>query len=450
MQKNIVQDVIPRETRRTIRDVPLASGREVPSHTKSKKYVGAQEVDAPREVKINRIDEDRSANFTDGDTAVSGFTRRWPIWILGILSAGVLVFVFGNAFANATVSVTPKSKLLTLDLKLTAKAKATGGQLGYTSLVLVRDESEVIQADGSRPVEARASGKILIYNNYSSGEQRLIKNTRFETPDGLIYKIADSVTVPGRSSVAGKILPGSIEVTVYAESAGEEYNIGLTDITIPGFKSSPDRFSAFYGRSKTAMTGGKIGTEKFVSDEKRSSTKKILQEKLEKSLLAEAKTQVPEDSILYDSAYQISFEPVVASNSETGNTVTIRERGRFTGFLIKRDALAKAVAEPLEISSPETLQFKTIKGNATAFNSTTANGPLEFSLKGSAQIVWKIDETRLKDDLAGKEKDELLPIAKMYSAISGAEVVLRPVWKNLFPASPSKIEIVILNPNTRP
>ncbi len=452
MPKNIVQDVIPRESRRTIRDIPLSSGRSVPFNDKRRKYE-PEESSGEQETTVthrNRTEQDDVPYGAAGQSGGLSIFRHWQVWLLGIISAGVLIFVLGNYFSGAEVSVVPKSKEVNIDLSLTAKIKPLAGKLGYQTLILVKEESETIPADGTRPIESRASGKIIIYNNYSATSQRLVKNTRFETPKGLIYKIAESVTVPGRHSESGKILPGSIEVTVYAESAGEEYNIGLTDFTIPGFKSSPERFSSFYGRSKTAMTGGKIGTEKFVSDDKLADARKRLHRSLEKALIAEAQTQVPADSVLYGSAYSISFEPVIPTTKDKNNVVTIRERARFKGFPLKRDVLAKTIAEEaltgydgsaVRVSNLEALRFK-LKENITPFSETSL-GPIEFSLEGSAKIIWLVDELKLTEDLLGKGKSELSSIAAKHPAVLTAEAVIRPVWEKNFPESASRIRISV-------
>ena len=82
-----------------------------------------------------------------------------------------------------------------------------------------------------KEIERRASGKIIVFNNYSTNSQRLIARTRFETLEGKIYRIRDAVVVPGISDKDGRKTPGSIEVTVFADEPGEEYNIGYTDFT---------------------------------------------------------------------------------------------------------------------------------------------------------------------------------------------------------------------------
>src|SRR3989344_6529655 len=192
---------------------------------------------------------------------VGGRGGKWPL-VVGI---GVAVAVLGIGlsvfFSGATVFATPRQEAVTVNGTFTAVKESKPGELQYETMTLSKETSLSVSATGEKHVERKASGNIVIYNNYNSESQRLIKNTRFETPEGLIYRVDKSVTVPGRKSEGGVAAPGSMEITVYADQPGSSYNIGLTDFTIPGLKGDP-RYEKFYARSKTPMTGGVSGVVK--------------------------------------------------------------------------------------------------------------------------------------------------------------------------------------------
>ena len=430
MPKNIVQDVVPPSSRKSIRDIPLPH----------------QNHESPGEVSLHYSRTEKETVSWDNNGG--GNFSKWLIWVIGIVSVGVLVFVLSNIFSGATLTITPKSQTVAVNLTLTAKPNAPAGGLSYRPFPLTLEKGITVPADGQKSIQTEASGTIIIYNNYSTAPQLLVKNTRFETPNGLIYKIATAVTIPGMHSVAGQVIPGSISVSVYAESAGEQYNIGLTDFTIPGFKSNAQRYADFYGRSKTAMTGGKIGTVKTVSDQKTLQARTKLDSDLLAGLLTQARAHVPADSIFYTSAYRISFEPV-ATSSESGTGVVIQERALFSAYFIKRGDLAEAVAlnslanfsaVPVLMPDAAKLAFTLDnKGNESA----TSVGPIQFGLKGNATIVWQIDENKLVAELAGKNKSELSGIAANDPAVLKAVAVIRPFWSSVFPESSGKIKINI-------
>lgn len=443
MPKNVLQDVVPRSSRKSIRDIPLLHPAGSPLNNDKKSE------ESQREIHYIRAEEE-IVDWKGEDSGNSGGRfSKWLLWLIGIVSAGVLVTVLANFFSGAIVSVTPRSQAVSVNRMFTAKPNAPAGQLSYTPFPLVREAGTAVPADGEKTSETRASGTIVIYNNFSSASQRLVKNTRFETPDGLIFKIGASVTVPGRRASSGKTVPGSVEAAVYAESAGEEYNIGLTDFTISGFKSNPERFANFYGRSKTAMTGGSIGTVKTASDEKMASAKTKLESELNDALVAEARAALPADSVFYDGAYQIWFEPVVSASDDSKNSVPFRERAHFTAYFIKRSNLAQAIAEnsvdnfnnaPVLAQKDANLAFSLTNKN----NSGTATvGPIQFNLKGDTTLVWQVDQNKLVMSLAGKNKSELAAVAALDRAILKADAVIRPFWSGAFPKTADKIRVKV-------
>ena len=181
--------------------------------------------------------------------------RRW---------AGVLffIFLFGfgwyTFFPSVVVKIIPRveQKILSSEV-FSAKKPAAGDDLAFEFVQVSDEETRAIPATGVEQVDEKASGKITIFNEYSEKVQRFVKNTRFESPKGKIYRIAESVDIPGMKKSENDIVPGKVTVTVYADSPGEEYNLPDTKtfFTVPGLKDSP-MFKGFYAESITPIVGG--------------------------------------------------------------------------------------------------------------------------------------------------------------------------------------------------
>ena len=89
----------------------------------------------------------------------------------------------------------------------------------------------------------KASGSITVYNNYSTASVKLIKNTRFQTPAGLIFRVPADVVIPGKQGST----PGQVTVTVFADQVGQQYNIGPTPrLTVPGLQSNAAMYAQIY------------------------------------------------------------------------------------------------------------------------------------------------------------------------------------------------------------
>ena len=143
---------------------------------------------------------------------------------------------------------------MAIDSRLRAYTNTTTTGLSFEVMQLNAEESGLVTATGISSGGQKASGKITVYNNYGSAPQKLITNTRFQTKDGKIYRIKGAISVPGM---------GMTEATVYADQAGEEYNIVPTEFTLPGLKGGA-RFEKVFAKSKTAMSGGSSGNARVV------------------------------------------------------------------------------------------------------------------------------------------------------------------------------------------
>ena len=434
MAKKIVDNVIPPGGRRSVRDIPVPP--------RSYRYSD----DARDEEKIETENNEPAVIRIP---VRDGGRRRARFVLWGVVAAALagLAIAVSITVSGATITVTLKSAPVAVSIKGTAITATTTTDiyLPYASLILEGAEEVSLEPEGSKKVERKASGTIIVYNNFSTASQRLIKNTRFETPEGLIYRIQESIVVPGKTTASAKTLPGSIEAMVYADRAGAEYNIGLSDFTVPGFKTSPERYAGFYARSKTVMAGGLVGTAPFVPQEKISAVRTALRKSLEEKLASAAEAKVESESLTLSGGY--SFKAVSEPETETTDKkLSVSERGALTAFVFKRDELSSYIARrtpavrydgaPVSFEKTEDLTFEFL--NKADFGKNSDSKVL-FGLSGSGMITWTLDEERLKLDLAGKLKSETISVLASYPAIERSQVVIRPFWKKTFPDNIKKI-----------
>lgn len=376
-----------------------------------------------------------------------GFFARKSLWIVALVCVLVLYVTFGIFFAGAKIVVTPRQEAATLDGRFVALKDAAPTELAYQLMTFEKEQSTTLPSTGESQVEEKASGVITISNNQGKAPEHLIKNTRFETSDGLIYRIKDAVVVPGQKTVNGETVPGTIDATVYADAAGEKYNIGSASFTIPGLKGDA-RFTTLTAQSKTAMTGGRIGLVKTVSPEAEKAARETVRAALVEGLEKDARAQVPEGFVLYDGASFTEYVSGPNANADAG--VTITEKGIFRGIIFNGAALAHAVAantvarfdgEEVRIPEIEKLSFALIDKEGMHPESDTR---IEFTLRGNPNIVWHFDGDRLKEDLVGKTKRMINTVLAGYPGIEKAEVIIRPFWKTSFPKKAEKINVETL------
>lgn len=385
--------------------------------------------------------DDRGGRYEDGVKKKTGRIIA-GIGIVLIIAAGLMHTVF----ARATVTVTPKVEKVLLDNQFSAEKAPEDGALAFSVMKVEVDDSIEIPATGTKEVSSKASGKIIIYNDYSAKTQRLIKNTRFQSPTGKIYRITTSVDVPGQKTSGGKTTPGSIEVVVYADEAGEAFNTPPTDFTIPGFSGDP-RHAKIYGRSTGAITGGASGKVKTVSDADLKKAKEDMRVSLETKLRTKARTDVAPQHVAFDGSTIIALdEPVLGDIAESESQVAVlHQKGALYAVLFDRDQLAQSIAQVAiakdikekvraEGLDALTIAIPPMKGE-DLFNANT----LAFTLSGGANIEFVVDLDSLRRDLTGTNLDQFNTIISAYGAIKKAEVSMRPFWKRVFPTDADNI-----------
>lgn len=416
--------------KRTIRQVPLPRGRR-----------GKVEPDEEALV----YEEQDSFSNNELPPSDRGWSRIF-LWSAAFVFLILLGFALATGFSGATVTVTPKTALIEVNHEFVATKEGASSSLRLETLELRETAEREIPAEVSKQVTEKASGKIVVYNTFSTKSQRLIKNTRFATPEGLIYRINESTIVPGlKKDSSEKVIPGSIEVTVFGDAPGEDYNIGLTDFTIPGFKTDPARYSAFYARSKTIMSGGVDGVIKTPTDVALATARIELQNELQATLREQAKISVPEEFVLYDQALIINYESVPLEVKD--DVAKVKQIAVGTAYILKRTELERAIAkETLSTHSDLPITLPQLSTLHLEFNEPPSSDKtalsLRFKLSGSLRAIWLFNEDELRSALLGKQRSELASALSTFPTIEKVDLVLRPFWSRSFPTNPKKVNVV--------
>lgn len=361
------------------------------------------------------------------------------IVVIIILSvgAGLLTYVFDSA----TITIVPKYKDITDFNKTILFSQKNGDTTSVPFIVATTSlsKSRTLSLSESKKIESKASGKVIIYNKYDSSPQKLIKNTRLESTSGKIYRITQSIVVPGKNGDT----PGSIEVTVYADSYGVGYNSDLTDFTIPGFKGTP-REKLFYGRSSTALTGGSSGNVSLASLSDINAAKDELALELAQQIKANLMKINKEGYIGLYSAAEITYtdnKNDILSGKGSVYEVTA------TGYVIFADAskIAQSVAtglrdytnESVRLGYTETLTY-TRKDNDHIASSTA----LSILVEGKPRIIWVSDFDAIKEMTRGKKRDDFKSLMGTLTTIQSAEISFSPLWLSTFSNDIRKIVVV--------
>lgn len=342
------------------------------------------------------------------------------------------------AFAGAKVNVTPVMNAATIQSDLTATAGQ--GDLPFQTITVDKTATTNVPAESTLTASDPATGKLTITNQQTTS-QALIKNTRFQSSNGLVFRIRDSISIP-----AG----GSITATVYADEAGEKYNIPATTFTIPGLKGSKS-YDQVTAKSTGPMSGGFSGTRPSVSQATKDKQYADIQAKLVTDLGKELIAKLPDGYILVPGASFTTYTPGSDTAGASG-TVTLSETGSITAIVFPADALARAIAfkavgtyggQPVTIKDVQGLTLKPLLP-AVAPDAQT----FDFNLTGSTTVIWKVDAAKIAASVAGKTREASQISLTSLPEVDKATLVLRPFWSMHFPGDPAKIKVTIASPAT--
>jgi hypothetical protein len=441
MAKKIIQDIIveKKSIQAIRRDEIRSLERLEKERAKDEKKVASEVI--PEKVKP-------AVHEKVHTTHMSGRSKTF-LWVASIASVAGLLFCLSLLFATATVTITPKQKAVILADTYTISKDATSVGLHYQTMSITKELSKSIPTDGEEYVERKAIGKATIYNNYSSAKQRLVNNTRLETKDGLVYRTRESVDVPGMKTVNGVATPGSVEVEIIADVAGDSHNMKISDLKgdfkVPGFKGTP-RYEAFSARLSADLVGGFIGTVKKVSESALNSAKEELESTLRADLLKDMYAKKPNEYTIFKDNYFIEIREL-PDLQQTGD-YSIKTQATIHAVMFKQTELSMYIAknkipefDNLSVDGIWNDAMKVVISGVTEkpWNENT----LKASFAGNANIVWLYK----KDDIIGQIKGNHKTIIRNIldenkDKIIEIQASIRPQWKSTFPSNSKKIQII--------
>lgn len=417
-----LQDIKPAERRRPSK--PVSRAPEAAART------SAEEPVAKRRPAVSPRGDRRS---------------KAKLWV--VLGIVILIAIGGIAFTSLTgktsVTVFPRWREPTVNAIFEANKEATTSAVAYEVLMLEAEGEREVTATGQENVEEQATGKLTVYKT-TPGSERLIKNTRFESSDGHIYRITESVEVPG-STAAGA---GSVTASIFADQTGPEYNLDAGQrFTVPGFKESglTDLYNAIYAENAEAISGGHKGPKFIIDDSELQSATESLHTELQEALQKRIATEKPAGFVAFDNSVRFGYQSLPAEDLGNGK-VKIKEKATLYLPLFKNEDFASFIAaatipgyesEPVRIENVDTLTFEYVGEPALAEAHS-----FSFKLLGKPKVIWSYDTDKLKQDLAGGSQTALNTVLGGYPAIEKATATIKPFWRRSFPDDPAKITVI--------
>lgn len=436
-------------------EAPRARSGAKVSARKVKISADEQEQDIQESAPSKSFTEAMAARPRRGEPVRPSRTSRgMGMWIgvgatLGLIAlSSVALFVLPEA--NIKIVTEKKSweynGVLSIDKSVSQVDVAASKVPGQ--VFVVRDSvTKRVPATGKQYVSRKAGGTLTVFNAYSSQPQSIVANTRFVTPEGIIFRSASAITIPGAKIENGKIIPSSIDIQVVADKPGAQANVGpVARLSIPGFAKTP-KYDGFYGTLKDGASGGFVGetsvpTEKDVAAAKEQGAT-TLQAELQNKITASVP---PEFSVLAGATKFTVLKQSVQAEASSDGTVGVVTEGQLSILAFREQdvkknlqlKLRKEIGEEYHIDLEE-LAYGTLNPKAVVVGSGHMLVPVTYT----ATLSYGVTEVMIQEKIAGRARADLNRLILEVEGVSGGTASLTPFYVKTVPKNVNKINVVI-------
>ncbi len=370
--------------------------------------------------------------------------RKLPkFFVLALLvSALALVGIFSVHFfvAKAAITVIPDSREISVEQEVVAAKNGAAGTIEALSLTKEQDGTRLFSSTGKSNKQGQARGIITVYNTRPSTPQILVATTRFISQDGKLFRSIARVVIPGQLSG----VPGSLNVEVLAAEAGEDYNIGPSNFSLPGLVGSV-LYTAIYGKSAAPMSGGSKSETTIVSQDDLNRGKDTLLTELREGAKQElqkmlpAGYEIPEDAFLVEVSQASSLAKAGAELSKFNVTGKVRVSAIAFPRKVFDDLLGQSLRKKL--SSRETILEGSLQSGYEFKNVDHKKGTLLLAGFSKGKTYFQVQEQDVRLRVRGKGQNVAQQQGEAIEGVQSLRISLWPFWEWQVPVDLNRINV---------
>ena len=362
---------------------------------------------------------------------------------------GVIYFVL----PRATIDLDIKSEPFVHQFKLVLADKEdlnTAGQNVFKGrfIEVTKELIKTFPATGFENKGNPASGFITIYN-YTKTIKGLIPETRFVSPDGLVFRIKEEVLIsPATVSSSGSLVPGRSKMKAVADTGGIEGNLPVdVKFTVPGLGSTG--VDLVFAKSTDPFTGGTDDKVKIVSQEdielaRESISKNVfLNTELELIELVGKSEELVVPLIQND---VIDSIPSVAAGAKR-EAFDLKIQVRSWTLLPDKNQLGDIISNTVNniIPSNKSLTPQTLKGSRVVMdNADFLMHTIDFSVEIDGLITSKLNKSEISGSISNRLPSDAAKMLESIPEIISHEIVVWPFWVKRLPVLENNIKINFL------
>lgn len=371
-------------------------------------------------------------------------------FVFSVVILFILYFTF-NFFETTKIIIDNKEENFSLNNKNFILSKNSNEGIPFEVMIVEGDDYKNINLIETSEVSNKSKGEIILYNQYSQKEEKLIKGTRISDEKGILYLLDEDVFIPGYTiDQNNEIIPGNVATTATSFIAGDSYNGNPKNFKINAFKDTP-KYDKIYAQAKTSFEGGISGQVYILNSENLGILSSYIDNTFKNNLIRKMRAQIPDGYIFYSTA--ITFYPNENNNLYfKENSAKVPVSGSLASILIKEDYLEKAIIKNLmpNISEKELSEIKVVGLEDLSFTFSNKEelikkdiNNVDFILEGKLEFIWNPEIEILRKSLLGVNKNNVVSILKNDPGINTATVKIFPPWSKKISQNIYRIKIKV-------
>ncbi|KKP37024.1 MAG: hypothetical protein UR27_C0010G0046 [Candidatus Peregrinibacteria bacterium GW2011_GWA2_33_10] len=406
---------------------------------------------------------------------------------LGIMILASLVLLFAVSYIalpGATIYLKPKSDVIEQSVNITlADNRVNAAELNThpTNMIASYEvypggpikKTYTYNSTGRKFYGQNANGEITIINQ-DKKEWPLIPKTRFQSPDGIIYRLQNRIVVPAATDQGFgtiKAFVSADETDIHGAIVGERGNIAPTTFFLPSLKPASQKL--LYAKSETVMTGGKTDVKKFVTKEDLEAAKKFAHEKIIEEIIPTLDAYIKDLNDVKKSNLRLLVEQNIAwkrairyddpksfvdmklvnkeldsfeVNAEVNATGISFNYDEFKNILKRELKSRKLPQKKLTKIDEESITYRLFNNDAgTKKYVVTASikGIEEFELDPDKENGKRLIE-KIKEHILGWNKKEAIKFIQNLDEVERVEIKTWPVWAPNIPNLENNVKVNLL------
>lgn len=375
--------------------------------------------------------------------------------ILGVAALLLIIVGWYLAFSvlpKATVLVKTDNSFIPSEIDMTASTGVDSLDEERAVVPAFRKElsktdTERVATTGEKDEGKKASGEVSLQNCSTSVEAVSIPKGTGVSTGNLTFITTEQVTLPPTLlNGLSQCTTPTEEVSVEAQNPGDNYNVSSgRSFTVAGY-------SSVKGTNEDKMSGGTTKIVKIVSQQDINSARDRLQERNSESAKEEVKQALEAEGYisLPDTLQQASPNVVSSPNvGEESDTVTITSTVVYNMLGVKEDDLKKLVEKSIEGEIDKDRQTILSHGIDEAVFRVVSNSEESSRLTMQTQVEAgpQLDEQSIKQEIAGKKKNEATELIQSRPGIQEVELNYSPFWVSSVPKNLNKISVTFESGN---